>query len=178
MIANDTRKALTAWEPISSCIISATFKTCNTRVKAHIIQCYAPTNDSDDEVKAKFYDGLNHLFSSSGARDLIILMEAKMNENSVFPHKKSIKQPVRVTQKPNSCHRKPNQPYYINKKFRRTMQGVGTRCGTDLASDYPLLMGKFKLRLKRHDQPKGQRVKYNTDYLSNAQVMKQSKHIK
>lgn len=106
MIANDTRKALTAWEPISSCIISATFKTCNTRVKAHIIQCYAPTNDSDDEVKAKFYDGLNHLFSSSGARDLIILMEAKMNENSVFPHKKSIKQPVGVTQKPNSCHKK------------------------------------------------------------------------
>ena len=55
-------------------LISATFKTINRRVKARIIQCYAPTNDVDDEVKARFYDSLNHLLDSIGARDLIILM--------------------------------------------------------------------------------------------------------
>lgn len=74
MMTKDTRKALTAWKPISSRLISATFKTNNRRVKAHIIQCYAPTNDADDEVKARFYDSLNHLLGSIGARDLIILM--------------------------------------------------------------------------------------------------------
>lgn len=74
MMTKDARKALTAWKPINSRIISATFNTNNRRVKAHIIQCYAPTNDPDDEVKARFYDSLNHLLNSIGARDLVILM--------------------------------------------------------------------------------------------------------
>ncbi|KAJ3595626.1 hypothetical protein NHX12_004929 [Muraenolepis orangiensis] len=44
------RKALIAWEPISSCLITASFRTNNRRVKTHIIQCYAPTNDALDDV--------------------------------------------------------------------------------------------------------------------------------
>lgn len=40
MMEKDARKALTAWKNISSRLISASFKTKNRRVKAHIIQCY------------------------------------------------------------------------------------------------------------------------------------------
>ena len=74
MMTKDTRKALTAWKPISSRLITATFNTNNKRVKAHIIQGYAPTNDADDEVKARFYDSLNHLLGSIRANDLIMLI--------------------------------------------------------------------------------------------------------
>ncbi|KAJ3584353.1 hypothetical protein NHX12_014848 [Muraenolepis orangiensis] len=49
-------------------------RTNNRRVTAHIIQCYAPTNDAVDDVKARFYDSLNHLLGRVGARDFIILM--------------------------------------------------------------------------------------------------------
>ncbi|KAJ3595044.1 hypothetical protein NHX12_004349 [Muraenolepis orangiensis] len=69
MMTKETRKALIAWEPISSRLITASFRTNNRRVKAHITQCYAPTNDADDNVKARFYDSLNHLFGRVGARD-------------------------------------------------------------------------------------------------------------
>ncbi|KAJ3606812.1 hypothetical protein NHX12_026331 [Muraenolepis orangiensis] len=74
MITKETRKALIAWEPISSRLIAASFRTNTRRVKAHIIQCYAPTNDAVDDVKARLYDSLNHLLGRVGARDLIILM--------------------------------------------------------------------------------------------------------
>ncbi|KAJ8340031.1 hypothetical protein SKAU_G00346640 [Synaphobranchus kaupii] len=74
MMTKETRKALIAWEPINSRVITASFRTNNRRVKAHIIQCYAPTNDADGEVKARSYDSLNHLLGRIGVRDLIILM--------------------------------------------------------------------------------------------------------
>ncbi|KAJ3613928.1 hypothetical protein NHX12_017507 [Muraenolepis orangiensis] len=56
MMSKETRKALIAWKPISSRLITASFRTNNRRVKAHIIQCYAPTNDAVDDVKARFYE--------------------------------------------------------------------------------------------------------------------------
>ncbi|KAJ3596328.1 hypothetical protein NHX12_002737 [Muraenolepis orangiensis] len=68
MMTKETRKALIAWEPISSRLITASFKTNNRRVTAHIIQCYAPTTDAVDDVS------LNHLLGRVGARDFIILM--------------------------------------------------------------------------------------------------------
>lgn len=70
MMTKDSRKALMAWNPINSRIISATFKTSNRRVKVHII----PTRNTDDQVKDRFYDILTQLHSSAGAGDLIILM--------------------------------------------------------------------------------------------------------
>ncbi|KAJ3590301.1 hypothetical protein NHX12_008254 [Muraenolepis orangiensis] len=74
MMTKETRKALIAWEPVSSRLITESFRTNSRRVKAHIIQCHAPANDAVDDVKAMFYDSLNHLLGRVGARDLIILM--------------------------------------------------------------------------------------------------------
>ncbi len=58
----------------------------------------------------------------------------------------------------------------ICKKFRRSTEDVRTRRGADAAPDHHPLVGKFKLRLRRHHRAKSQRVQYNTEYLSNAQV--------
>lgn len=49
-------------------------KTNNGIVQGYIIHHRAPGNDTNDEVKDGFYDSLNHLLSSIGASDLIILM--------------------------------------------------------------------------------------------------------
>ncbi|KAJ3584790.1 hypothetical protein NHX12_015285 [Muraenolepis orangiensis] len=55
--------------------IMMTKETNNRRVKAHILQCYAPTKDAVDDVKARFYDSFNPTkLGRVGARDLIILM--------------------------------------------------------------------------------------------------------
>ena len=213
MMTKDTRKALTAWKPISSFLITATFNTNNRRVKAHIIQGYAPTNDADDEVKARFYDSLNHLLGSIRAKDLIMLIgdfNAKiggqnegyeavmgkhgvgtMNENgellaetcasknlviggSVFPHKT-----IHKTTWVSPDHVTENQIDHIciSKKFRRSMEDVRVMRGADAASDHHLLVGIFRLRLKRHQQAKKHRAKYNIEHLNNAQVAKNFKEV-
>lgn len=39
------------------------------------MQCYASTNNADNELKPRFFfDSLNHVFGSIGGRDLTILM--------------------------------------------------------------------------------------------------------
>ena len=39
------------WEPVDSRIITARFTTKKKDIKLNIIQCYAPTNDAEDEKK-------------------------------------------------------------------------------------------------------------------------------
>ncbi|XP_068191488.1 craniofacial development protein 2-like [Antennarius striatus] len=213
MMMKDARKALTEWKPINSRIMSATFNTSNRRVKTHIIQCYAPINNVDDEVKAIFYDSLNHQVNVIKARDLVILrgdFNAKiggqnngyetvmrkqgvgtMDENgemfeetcvntniviggSVFPHKT-----IHKTTWVSPGHVTDNQISHISnsKKFRRVMKYVRTGKGADETSDHHLLIGKFKLRLKTYQQAKRQRMKYNTEYLSNGRVTKHFQDI-
>ena len=51
MISQDALKTLVGWEPVSPRIITAKFQTTNKNISLNIIQCYAPTNDADDETK-------------------------------------------------------------------------------------------------------------------------------
>ena len=54
MLTPQAAKSLIGWNPVSFRIITARF---HTKVgKATIIQCYAPTNEADDEVKSDFYE--------------------------------------------------------------------------------------------------------------------------
>ena len=56
MLTPQAAKFLIGWNPVSSRIITAGFYT--KASKATFVQCYAPTNDADDEVKSEFYRGL------------------------------------------------------------------------------------------------------------------------
>ena len=56
MLTKQAAKSLIGWNPVSSRIITASF---HTKIgKATFIQCYAPTNEADDDAKADFYERL------------------------------------------------------------------------------------------------------------------------
>ena len=80
MIAMEMRryniqKAQVSWEPISSRLITATFRTKQTRILARFIMGYAPTNDAADETKDHFYDRLRKVMGNNRPqRELTILM--------------------------------------------------------------------------------------------------------
>ncbi|VDP30681.1 unnamed protein product [Schistosoma margrebowiei] len=55
MLSKLARNALVGWESHGSRIIKASFKTKKEGILMNIIQCYAPTNDSNDDIKDQFY---------------------------------------------------------------------------------------------------------------------------
>ena len=47
----ETQKTLVGWEQASQIIITSKFITTQKRISLNIIQCYAPTNDVDEDTK-------------------------------------------------------------------------------------------------------------------------------
>ncbi|VDP42880.1 unnamed protein product [Schistosoma margrebowiei] len=74
MLSKVTRNALVGWGFHGSRIIKASFKTKKEVVTMNIIQCYAPTNDSNDDIKNQFYDRLQSITEKCPRKDLTIPM--------------------------------------------------------------------------------------------------------
>ena len=83
MLTPQAAKSLIGWNPVSSRIITARF---HTKIgKATLIQCYAPTNEADDEVKTDFYERLQGVIDRIARKDLILLLgdfNAKVGSNN------------------------------------------------------------------------------------------------
>ncbi|VDO89511.1 unnamed protein product [Schistosoma margrebowiei] len=73
MLPKAARYALIGWESHGSRIIKASFKT-KEGILMNINQCYAPTNDSNDDIKDQFYERLQSNIEKCPRKDLIILM--------------------------------------------------------------------------------------------------------
>ena len=76
---SESRKEATSpipflWEAAGPKIIYALFKTKKENIKLNIIQCYAPTNDKDEETKEDFYKKLQTLCGTLKEKDMTILM--------------------------------------------------------------------------------------------------------
>ena len=85
MLAPEVHGALIGWEPVSSRIISAKFTTKKKDIRLNIIQCYAPSNDAEEEKKDDFYQQLQAVLDRRGAKDITILIgdfSAKIRMNS------------------------------------------------------------------------------------------------
>ena len=74
MLAPDAQRALIGWEPVNSRIITAKFTTKKKNIKLNIIQCYAPTNDAEEEKKDDFYEQLQSVIGKSKGKDMTIVM--------------------------------------------------------------------------------------------------------
>jgi len=75
MLSKQAEKALVSWEPISSSLITATFRTKQTRILARFVMGYAPTNDTANETKDHFYERLRKVMGNNRPqRELTILM--------------------------------------------------------------------------------------------------------
>ena len=65
-------KSFLEWEPISDRLIRARFNS--DHCKLSIIQCYAPTNDTDDEIKENFFEQLQATISKIPQHDMLLVM--------------------------------------------------------------------------------------------------------
>ncbi|VDP37481.1 unnamed protein product [Schistosoma margrebowiei] len=74
MLSKVARNALVGCESHGSRIIKESFKTKKEGILMNIIQCYAPTNDSNDNIKDQFYDGLQSIIEKCTRKNLTILM--------------------------------------------------------------------------------------------------------
>lgn len=84
VLSRKAAKALTEWNPVSDRIIHA--KLASKYGKLEITQCYAPTNDAQEEDKEEFYDRLEQILSKVPKHSMNIVMgdfNAKVgNDNS------------------------------------------------------------------------------------------------
>ena len=65
---------------------AASFQTKVRRISMNVIQCYAPTNNSEDQVKDQFYHRLQSVIDNFPERDISILMRdlnAKIGSDNI-----------------------------------------------------------------------------------------------
>ncbi|VDP30999.1 unnamed protein product [Schistosoma margrebowiei] len=74
MLSKVARNALVGWESHRSRITKASLKTKKEGILMNIIQCYAPTNDSNDDIKDQFYERLQSIIEECLRKDLSIVM--------------------------------------------------------------------------------------------------------
>ncbi|VDP07370.1 unnamed protein product [Schistosoma margrebowiei] len=63
MLFKEARNALIGWESHGSGIIKASFETKKEGITMNVIQCYAPTNDSNGDDKDQFYSRLQSIIA-------------------------------------------------------------------------------------------------------------------
>ncbi|VDP42983.1 unnamed protein product [Schistosoma curassoni] len=129
-----TRNALVGWESHGSRIIKASFKT-KEGITMNIIQCCAPTNDNNDDIKDQFYGRLQSIIEKCPRNDLTILMgdlNAKVGiDNTGYED---------IMGRHGLTGREKRNWGKICKSVREA----------DIASDHHLVVANLKLKLKKN----------------------------
>ena len=87
LMSTTAQKALIGWEAHGPRILTAAFRTKIRRINMDVIQCYAPTNETDEAEKDDFYDRLLRITQSRPQRNILIVMgdlNAKIGGNTGF----------------------------------------------------------------------------------------------
>ncbi|VDP52872.1 unnamed protein product [Schistosoma margrebowiei] len=168
MLSKVARNALVGWESHGSRIIKASFKTKKEGILMNIIQCYAPTNDSNDDIKDQFYERLQSVIEKCPRKDLTILMRdlnAKVRiDNTGYED---------IMGRHGLGERNDNGERFCKSM---TMEDVRTRRGADVASDHHLVVTNLKLKLKKN-WTSGQTAlqRFNTAFLRDTDKLNEFK---
>ncbi len=68
MLSREAHRALIGWEAHGPRMMTASFKTIKKNIKLNIIQCYAPTNDSSEDMKNHFYGNFKRYWTKGRAK--------------------------------------------------------------------------------------------------------------
>ncbi|VDP57477.1 unnamed protein product [Schistosoma margrebowiei] len=74
MLYKQIQNALIKWQSHGPRIIKASFKTKEEGISMNTSQCYAPTNDYNEDVKDRFYHRLQSIVEKCSIKDLTILI--------------------------------------------------------------------------------------------------------
>ena len=74
MLSRTAQRALIGWEAHGPRIVTASFRTKKKGIQMNVIQCYAPTNDSDTDTKDDFYSRLQAVLDQTKEKDFNIVM--------------------------------------------------------------------------------------------------------
>ncbi|VDO67709.1 unnamed protein product [Schistosoma mattheei] len=74
MLFKQAQNALIGWESHRSRIIKTSFKTKKEGISMYIIQCYALTNDYNEDAKDQFYDRLQSIVEKCPTKNLTTRM--------------------------------------------------------------------------------------------------------
>jgi len=83
MLNKQASKSLMEWEPVSERIITARFESKFQKVT--LVQCYAPTNVDDQQVKEDYYRQLQGVMDKIARRDIVLVigdMNAKLGSDN------------------------------------------------------------------------------------------------
>ena len=69
---NVSKESVLDWEPVSDRILKVRLQT--KHIKMSIVQCYAPTNDHEDENKDEFYNALNNVMEKIPKHDITLVI--------------------------------------------------------------------------------------------------------
>ncbi|VDP26374.1 unnamed protein product [Schistosoma margrebowiei] len=157
MLSKQTQKAPIGWESHGPRIIKAFFKTKKEGITMNVIQCYAPTNDHNEDAKDQFYNRLHSVVEKCPTKDLTILMgdvNAKVGVD-------------------NTGYEDIMGRHGLGE---RNENGERTKRGADIASDHHLLVAKMKLKLKKHWKM-GRTIsqKFNTAFLQDTNKLNKFK---
>jgi len=72
LLSPHASKGLMEWHPVSDRVIVARFRSSVRNTT--IIQCYAPTNESQYDIKEAFYEQLSSALSGISKKDVVIVM--------------------------------------------------------------------------------------------------------
>ncbi len=68
LLTKEAQRSLLSWEPHSSRLMEATFKTQQKKINLRVVVCYAPTNNASDEEKDQFYEELTAVYAKKHSK--------------------------------------------------------------------------------------------------------------